>query len=62
MDGLGRVYFAVGAIVASFAFFFALGYGARSVSSLVARPSAWRFIDFGIGTTMLLVAAGVWVG
>ena len=62
LGGLGRVYFAVGAIAASFAFFFALGYGARSVSSLVARPSAWRFIDFGIGTTMLFVAAGVWVG
>ena len=33
LGGLGRVYFAIGAIAASFAFFFALGYGARSVSS-----------------------------
>ena len=62
LDGTDRIFFAGGAMAASFAFFFALGYGARIVSSFVAQPAAWRVIDFGIGVTMLLIAIGVWMG
>ncbi len=32
----------LGAAAASFVFFFALGYGARLLAPLCARPSAWR--------------------
>ena len=62
LDGTDRIFFAGGAMAASFAFFFALGYGARSVSSFVDQPAEWRVIDFGIGVTMLLIAIGVWMG
>ena len=41
---------------ASFAFFFALGYGARLLAPLFARPAAWRWLDLGVGLTMWLLA------
>ncbi len=54
-----RVEFAVGAIVASFAFFYTLGYGARTLQPVFARPSAWRVLDAGVGIVMLVLAAGL---
>lgn len=48
--------FGAGAITASFAFFFALGFGARFLAPLVARPGAWRAIDIGIGLIMWAIA------
>lgn len=49
--------FGVGAVVASFVFFFSLGYGARLLSPLFARPAAWRWLDVIVGLTMLALAA-----
>ncbi len=49
--------FALGAILASFVFFFALGYGARLLAPLFARPGAWRVLDLGVGAVMWSVAA-----
>lgn len=49
--------FAAGAMSASFAFFFALGYGARLMAPLFARPAAWRVLDTGIGIIMWTIAA-----
>lgn len=49
--------FGAGAVVASFTFFFALGYGARLLAPLFARPRAWQFLDAGIGVTMFAIAA-----
>ena len=40
--------FAAGAVAASFVFFFALGYGARLLRPVFARPGAWRVLDLGI--------------
>ena len=54
-----RQAFAIGAITASFVFFFALGYGARLLAPVFARPSAWRILDTGIGLLMLALAAGL---
>jgi L-lysine exporter family protein LysE/ArgO len=51
-----RPAFALGAIAASFSWFFALGYGARLLSPLFARPSAWRILDAAIGVMMLGLA------
>ncbi|SFG16087.1 L-lysine exporter family protein LysE/ArgO [Palleronia marisminoris] len=48
--------FGVGAVTASFVFFFALGYGARLLSPLFAKPSAWRWLDVIVGLTMLALA------
>ena len=57
-----RVAFAVGAALASFVFFFSLGFGARSISHRVSDPRTWRWIDAGVGITMLLVAMSIWLG
>ena len=57
-----RVAFAVGAALASFVFFFSLGFGARSISHRVSDPRTWRWIDAGVGITMLLVATSIWLG
>ena len=51
-----RIAFGLGAALASFGFFFALGYGARLLTPLFARPAAWRWLDAGVGLTMWLLA------
>jgi len=48
--------FAAGAMTASFVFFFALGYGARLLRPLFARPSAWRALDGGVALVMTALA------
>ncbi len=58
----GRWWFALGASVASVAWFTGLGYGARLLSPLLARPSAWRVLDVLIGLTMLVIAASLALG
>jgi L-lysine exporter family protein LysE/ArgO len=54
-----RVAFAVGASLASFLFFFALGYGARRLSSVLDRPESWRVIDMGIACVMFVIAGAI---
>lgn len=54
-----RPAFAAGAIVASFSFFFSLGYGARLLEPLFARPSSWRVLDAAIGCVMWSIAVGL---
>jgi L-lysine exporter family protein LysE/ArgO len=51
-----RFAFAAGASTSSFLFFPALGYGARLLRPLFARPAAWRVLDAVIGTSMLALA------
>ena len=53
----GKNAFALGAITASFLFFFALGYGARLLRPVFARPGAWRVLEAGIGVVMCTIAA-----
>jgi L-lysine exporter family protein LysE/ArgO len=50
--GAAKVAFGLGAAAASFAWFFALGYGARLLAPLFSRPSAWRILDGGIAIVM----------
>lgn len=47
-----RSLFGAGAICASFVFFFGLGYGARRLRALFARPVTWRVLDSGIAVLM----------
>ena len=54
-----RVAFALGAALASFLFFFALGYGARRLSSVLDRPESWRVIDMGIACVMFAIAGAI---
>jgi len=56
------LYFGAGAILASFTFFFGLGYGARILRPLFAQPMAWRILDGFVGGVMWVVAAGLLAG
>jgi L-lysine exporter family protein LysE/ArgO len=58
----GRWWFAVGACVASVLWFSGLGFGARLLSPLLARPGAWRVLDGVVAATMLFVAAKLALG
>jgi len=58
-QGLERVAYGAGAVIASFAWFFGLGYGARYLAPLFARPAAWRVLDGLIGVVMGLLALGL---
>jgi L-lysine exporter family protein LysE/ArgO len=49
--------FATGAMLASFTFFFSLGFGARLLKPLFARPVTWRILDIAIGLIMWATAA-----
>lgn len=51
-----RLSFALGAMTASFVFFFSLGYGASLLAPLFARPTAWRILDLIIGIVMWAIA------
>lgn len=57
-----KITFAAGAMTASFVFFFALGYGARLLDPLFARPSAWRVLDAVVGATMWAIGAKLILG
>jgi len=52
----GKWIFAAGAAVASIVWFTALGYGARLLSRVFARPVAWRILDGLIALVMLTLA------
>jgi L-lysine exporter family protein LysE/ArgO len=54
--------FGAGAAAGSFAFFFTLGYGARLLAPIFARPGAWQVLDAVIGATMWSIAAGLVMG
>ena len=53
---LGERAYGVGAAAASFVWFFGLGYGARLLQPLFARPAAWRLLDILIGLVMAGIA------
>ncbi|MDE1993644.1 MAG: amino acid transporter [Rhizobiaceae bacterium] len=55
-QGAARVAYGIGAAIASFVWFFALGYGARLLQPIFARPAAWRVLDVVIGIVMSLLA------
>ncbi|MFI8360033.1 LysE/ArgO family amino acid transporter [Streptomyces sp. NPDC085612] len=48
-----RWAFGIGACLASLIWFASLGYGARLLSGLLARPSAWRVLDALVAATMV---------
>ena len=51
-----RPWFVGGAAAASFAWFSLLGFGARALIPLFAKPLAWRILDVLVGMTMLVLA------
>jgi len=57
-----RLAFGIGAVCASFVFFFALGYGARLLAPFFRRPVSWRVLDVGVGAVMWAIAASLLLG
>lgn len=51
-----RVWFVGGAACASGVWFTTLGYGARLLAPIFARPRAWQVLDTAVGLTMLALA------
>ena len=51
-----KLAFALGGMTASFAFFFSLGFGARLLAPLFAKPVAWRILDAVVGAIMWTIA------
>ena len=51
-----QLEFALGAVLASFIFFFSLGFGARLLAPVFRNPKAWNVLEFVVGLTMLTIA------
>jgi L-lysine exporter family protein LysE/ArgO len=56
---MGRWWFGAGAGVASLSWFSALGFGARALTPVFRRPSAWRVLDGGMAVVMVALAASL---
>ncbi|WP_233070133.1 LysE/ArgO family amino acid transporter [Motilimonas eburnea] len=57
-----QLQFALGAMCASFIFFFSLGYGARLLAPVFSRPKAWKVLELLVGVMMSLIAISLVVG
>lgn len=51
--------FGLGAAIASVIWFAVLGYGARLLAPIFARPAAWRLLDLTIAGVMFTIAGGL---
>ncbi|HEV8033974.1 LysE/ArgO family amino acid transporter [Yoonia sp.] len=51
-----KLAFGIGAVTASFVFFFSLGYGARLLAPVMQSARAWRILDILIGLVMWALA------
>lgn len=58
-EGGARAAYALGAMTASAVWFTSLGFGARLLAPVFARPGAWRVLDAGIALVMAAIAAGL---
>ena len=54
--------FAAAAACGSFSFFIALGYGARLLAPVFAKPAAWVWLEVLVGLTMWAIALKLAVG
>ena len=64
--GFNKISYALGAILASFIFFFVLAYGARLLNPIMQQPSSWKILDSLIALIMFSIAfnlasAGNWL-
>ena len=58
-EGEARTLFGAGAVTASFVWFFSLGYGARWLAPVFARPKAWMWLDLFIAAVMVWLGIGL---
>ena len=59
--GVGRWYFAAGAMLASLLWFTSLGLGARYLTPVFARPRAWQILDAVIALVMWSLAISLFL-
>jgi L-lysine exporter family protein LysE/ArgO len=57
--GADRWWFGAGAVLGSVVWFTALGFGARLLQPVFARPSAWRVLDAVIAVVMVAIAVSL---
>lgn len=53
----GRWWFVAGGALASIAWFFVLGYGARMLTRFFATPRSWQILDGVVAAVMVVIAA-----
>lgn len=58
-QGEGRWRFGAGAALASLVWFVGLGFGARRLAGLFAKPATWRILDGLIALTMIALAVSL---
>ena len=58
----GRWWFGLGAMAGSLLWFTALGYGARWLRPLFAKPRAWQVLDLVIAVVMIALGVSLVVG
>ncbi|TCD14272.1 LysE/ArgO family amino acid transporter [Oricola cellulosilytica] len=58
-EGQARLAFGTGAVLASFVWFYALGYGARLLQPVFAKPRAWQVLDLLIAFVMFALAVSL---
>ena len=58
-QGDGRWRFGAGAALASLVWFFGLGFGARQLAGLFAKPVTWRILDGVIALTMIALSVSL---
>ena len=51
-----RVYFAFGACIASFVWFFSIAYGAKLLTPIMQTPIHWQILDAFIASIMFIIA------
>jgi len=51
-----KVYFALGCIIASIVWFFALGYFSKKISHLFVNPMTWNILDFVMSFVMFYLS------
>jgi L-lysine exporter family protein LysE/ArgO len=60
--GDNRWFFALGAVIASFIWFFSLGLAASKMAVLMAKPVFWKILDIFIAAVMFSLAINLAVG
>ncbi len=49
-------FFVIGAVTASFVWFFSLGFGASKASVVMSKPAFWKILDISIAAVMFSLA------
>jgi L-lysine exporter family protein LysE/ArgO len=60
--GDNKWFFAIGAAIASFTWFFSLGFAASKLAVLMAKPVFWKILDIFIAAVMFSLAINLAVG